>query len=103
MDTREHSLPNNRQQFRSQQQPLAASTELHHTVPHLDEMVQLLTTSLQTAIHQAPSKALTVNQLNQLPIEDMAKHLEATYIISPSLSERDIHQIRFILHMYKHR
>jgi hypothetical protein len=78
---------------------------IRNDMPGIDALAALLQTTLQTAIHSKPSTNVpyTPDQVNSMPIKDYVNHLRDNYIISNKLSERDIHQIRFVLAVYDDR
>jgi len=79
--------------------------QIRNDMPGIDALAALLQTTLQTAIHTKPSSnnAYTPDQVNNMPIKDYVNHLRDYYITSNKLSERDIHQIRFVLAVYDDR
>ena len=79
--------------------------QIRTDMPGIDALAALLQTTLQSAIHTKPSNhvAYTPDQVNNMPIKDYVNHLRDNYIISNKLTERDIHQIRFIIAVYDDR
>ena len=71
----------------------------------IEQLIGVFEKTLSNAFHNKPNaiKPLNSDDVNKLPVKDYAQHITATYLQSPQLHDRDIHQIRFILAMYDGR
>jgi hypothetical protein len=81
------------------------SQQTRNDMPGIDALAALLQTTLQTAVHSKPSahQPFTPDQVNSMPIKDYVNHLRDNYVTSTKLSDRDIHQLRFIIAVYDDR
>ena len=65
--------------------------------------VQQLAPLLQQAMQAPPKTPATTIEYVEIDYSLLARHLQVTYLHDTNLSERDVHQIRFVLSVYGDR
>jgi hypothetical protein len=83
----------------------AITSQMRTDMQGIDALATLLQNTLQTSFHNKPAahRPFTPDEVNNMPVRGYADTLRNNYITAPKLSERDIHQIRFILAIYDDR
>ena len=102
-ETTSNTRPDRKAQFNTNTDLSALSSTIDDAP--IEQMINVFEKKLSRAFHNKPTdvKQLTIDDVNNMPVKDFAKTLSSMYLHATKLSERDIHQIRFILAMYEER